>query len=78
MKTLDKEIPSALEGGKELTALELEALTEGWSGSIYPALARLEKSGHVKSRWQDGFYPRRRLYSLSADRDAWPLRARPR
>lgn len=35
------------------------------AGQIYVVLARLERDGRVVSRWQDGPYPRRRLYRLA-------------
>jgi len=35
------------------------------SASLYWPLMRLEDAGLITSRWQDGPYPRRRLYSLA-------------
>lgn len=32
---------------------------------VYAALARLERDGTVVSDWEDGPYPRRRLYRLA-------------
>lgn len=33
---------------------------------LYPALSRLERRGALVARWDEGEYPRRRLYSLPA------------
>jgi PadR family transcriptional regulator PadR len=48
-------------------------------GTIYPALRRLEREGHVSSKWQDLQARRRRVYKLTArgqrhlrsQRDEW-------
>jgi DNA-binding PadR family transcriptional regulator len=32
------------------------------SGTLYPALSRLEHEGKVISEWEQGDYPRRRIY----------------
>jgi DNA-binding PadR family transcriptional regulator len=57
-----------------LTALLRHPDQSGWplmqatglgSGRLYVALARLEKSRLVESRWTDCPCPRRRLYRLS-------------
>ena len=43
------------------------------SGTVYPALRRLEKAGHLKSRWEDkeeayaDGRPRRRTYELTEE-----------
>src|SRR5919202_6282946 len=34
-------------------------------GTIYPALHRLERAGHLRSRWQDAGGRRRRVYELT-------------
>ena len=31
---------------------------------LYPILQELEDQGRIKAEWDDGPYPRRRLYSL--------------
>lgn len=35
-----------------------------WSGRLYPALVALERSGEIVSDWENGAYPRRRLYEI--------------
>ena len=46
------------------------------SGTIYPALRRLEEHGLLRSRWEDGATaadagrPRRRLYALTGEGEA--------
>lgn len=59
--------------------LEIIRQTGRPSGSVYPILNRLERSGWVTSRWdQDSTRrgPRRRLYQLTADAvpAAWQAR----
>lgn len=56
--------------GTPLYGLELSELTGLKSGTLYPVLARLERSGWVTSTWeevdpQDAGRPRRRYYLLS-------------
>ncbi len=42
------------------------------SGTVYPALSRLERSGHLRSRWEDAELahrekrPPRRYYTITA------------
>lgn len=47
-----------------------EISTMGFIGSaaMYPALMRLEHEGWLQSRWEDGPPPRRRLYSIKAEK----------
>jgi len=53
--------------------LDLVATTGLPSGTVYPTLARLKKSGLVASRWEDQRQadregrPRRKYYELSAE-----------
>jgi DNA-binding PadR family transcriptional regulator len=70
----------------QITALVLRAVAGGYrygfdvmeacglpSGTVYPALRRLEKAGFLKSRWEDAALahadgrPRRRTYALTDD-----------
>ena len=70
----------------QITALVLRAVAAGYqygfdvmeachlpSGTVYPALRRLEKAGLLKSRWEDAVdahaagRPRRRTYFLTAE-----------
>ena len=70
----------------QITALVLRAVAAGHrygfdvmeacdlpSGTIYPALRRLEKAGWLRSRWEDSEVareegrPRRRTYALTED-----------
>lgn len=49
------------------------------TGTVYPALRRLEAAGHLTSTWSEGSGRRRRTYSLSrsgrkalaVERDQW-------
>ncbi len=53
--------------------LDIVARTEMPSGTVYPTLGRLRKSGLVKARWEDQRVaeregrPRRRYYDLSGE-----------
>lgn len=53
--------------------LEIVAHSGVPSGTVYPGLGRLEKSGLVRARWEDHLVaeaegrPRRRYYELTAD-----------
>ena len=68
----------------QITALVLQSVASGFrygfdvmeacglpSGTVYPALRRLEKAGFLKSRWEDADAahadgrPRRRTYALT-------------
>jgi DNA-binding PadR family transcriptional regulator len=72
------------------TALILRALAEGHrhgfeimevsglpSGTVYPALRRLEREGKLASTWEPapGSGPRRRVYALTASGDAMARQA---
>jgi hypothetical protein len=52
----------ALIGQGELTTTQLTQRTGLSLFRLHVALAGLEGAGRVTSRWQDGPYPRRRLY----------------
>jgi DNA-binding transcriptional ArsR family regulator len=52
----------ALLGQGELTTTQLTQRTGLTIGRLHVALAALEGAGRVTSRWQNGPYPRRRLY----------------
>lgn len=79
------------------TALALEAVAAGYpygfdvmdvtglpSGTVYPALRRLEDEGLVRSRWEraslahDQGRPPRRYYEISASGERWLKEARER
>jgi DNA-binding PadR family transcriptional regulator len=79
------------------TALVLEAIAAGYhygfdamdatglpSGTVYPALRRLEDEGLVRSRWEraalahDEGRPPRRYYEISASGERWLVEARTR
>jgi DNA-binding PadR family transcriptional regulator len=53
--------------------LDIVAHTDMPSGTVYPTLGRLKKSGLVRARWEDQRIaeregrPRRRYYELTAD-----------
>jgi len=53
--------------------LDIVAQTGMPSGTVYPTLGRLKKSGLVRARWEDDSVaesqgrPRRRYYELTAD-----------
>lgn len=53
--------------------LEIVARTGLPSGTVYPTLGRLQRSGLLRSRWEDAALageegrPRRRYYELTAD-----------
>ena len=70
----------------QITALVLRGVAAGYrygfdvmeacglpSGTVYPALRRLEKAGLLKSRWEDtaeahaAGRPRRRTYALTSE-----------
>lgn len=57
---------------KPAYGLEISRLAGLKSGTIYPALARLERAGWIESSWEEvdprkAGRPRRRLYRLSAE-----------
>jgi DNA-binding PadR family transcriptional regulator len=65
-------ILAAIRGGNAY-GLDLVARTGLPSGTVYPTLARLKRSGLVLARWEDQRLaeregrPRRRYYQLSAE-----------
>ncbi len=74
---LDLCVLTALTGGErygyELAQhLEEAGLGKVKGGTLYPLLARLEKSGHVASQWREGTQgPGRKYYSLTKDGRAY-------
>lgn len=67
LKVLGELISSNQEG---MSGADIGRVTGLASGSLYPILFRLEKSGWVHSRWEQGEpsamkRPRRRLYRLT-------------
>jgi len=84
---LDLSLLGLLAGGEaygyELArALEQSGIGAVPGGSLYPALLRLEKAGHLRSQWRAGDGgPGRKYYALTAagrkalDRDARAWRA---
>lgn len=83
---LDGMLLAALEGGPRHGYAVMEALRAGSggqfdlpTGTIYPALRRLERAGLVRTRWSEDGGRRRRIYELTAagrrtletERDAW-------
>lgn len=58
-------------GGREVYGLEIAKEVGIKSGTLYPALARLERDGLLESRWEvadpaEEGRPRRRMYTLTA------------
>jgi DNA-binding PadR family transcriptional regulator len=47
-----------------MSSAEIGKASGLWSASLYPALSRLEREGKVISEWEEGDYPRRRIYRL--------------
>jgi DNA-binding PadR family transcriptional regulator len=83
---LDGMLLAALEDGPRHGYAVMEVLRAGSggqfdlpTGTIYPALRRLERAGLVSTRWSEDGGRRRRLYELTpsgrgmldAERDAW-------
>jgi DNA-binding PadR family transcriptional regulator len=83
---LDMLLLAALEGGPRHGYAVKEALQQGGgarfdlpTGTIYPALHRLEAAGLIEGRWSSASGRRRRTYTLTAagrrrlrgDRSAW-------
>lgn len=56
----------ALLGQGELTTRQIMERTGLSFGRLIVTLAALEGAGRASSRWQDGSYPRRRLYRYPA------------
>lgn len=57
---------------QRISGVEIARKTGLKSGTLYPALFRLERASWLVSKWEDGVpeelgRPRRRLYSLTAD-----------
>ena len=70
---LDGLLPAALEAGPRHGYAVMEALRAGSggrfdlpTGTVYPALHRLERAGLVRSRWSTEAGRRRRSYELTA------------
>ena len=83
---LDGMLLAVLEEGQRLGYAIMEALRTGSggqfdlpTGTIYPALHRLERAGLVRSRWTESGGRNRRVYELTAsgrralvtERDTW-------
>ncbi|GAA4485545.1 helix-turn-helix transcriptional regulator [Actinoallomurus oryzae] len=83
---LDGMLLAALEDGPRHGYAVMEVLRAGSggrfdlpTGTIYPALRRLERAGHVRARWSEEGGRRRRVYELTAsgrralsdERHAW-------
>ena len=83
---LDLLLLSALEGGPahgyaliERLRVESDGVLDFPEGTIYPALHRLERSGAVRSGWDETAARRRRVYTLTSrgrtelarQREAW-------
>lgn len=67
MSRADK-IRAVLVRGVELSSAEIAKQANLWSGTLYPLLSSMEKSGILESRWEEGPKPRRRLYRLVLER----------
>lgn len=65
--TPEKIILDELRDGGERSGAQIAASTNLGSGTLYPALASLERDGKLTSRWADESYPRRRLYKSNND-----------
>jgi DNA-binding PadR family transcriptional regulator len=57
-------ILGALSGHVELAGWDLIQTTGLNAGRLYVALAQLERTGRITSRWAEGAPPRRRLYEI--------------
>ncbi len=62
--TIDQQILAALERFNDRTGAQLSEMVGLWSGSLYPALYRLERDGKIIGSWEDMPYPRRRRYRM--------------
>jgi DNA-binding PadR family transcriptional regulator len=69
---LDGMLLAALEDGPRHGYAVMEVLRAGSegrfdlpTGTIYPALRRLERAGHVRARWSEEGGRRRRVYELT-------------
>ena len=47
-----------------MSSAEIGEATGLWSGTLYPALTKLERAGKVIGEWEKGDYPRRRIYRV--------------
>jgi DNA-binding PadR family transcriptional regulator len=56
----------------ELSGHEISDVLRLSSGVLYPALMSLERHGDLTSRWEDGAWPRRRLYRLTQRKEPTP------
>lgn len=64
MKNYDEKILELLSSG-ELSVRQLSEIGQIWFFDLYPELRKLENQGTIESRWEEGEFPRRRLYKLS-------------
>lgn len=62
-----------LAANDEVWGFNLATLSGRPRGTVYPTLERLERSGFVSSRWEEGEGrgPRRRFYQLTAEGRQW-------
>lgn len=60
-------IITALRTGDELSGADISHKAELGPGHLYPTLKAMEHLRLIESRWEDGSYPRRRLYRLVKD-----------
>src|SRR5881394_56729 len=51
-----------------LSGKEISDRTKLWSGSLYAALINLERKDILLSKFEDGEYPRRRIYWINPNR----------
>lgn len=58
----NSKIIELLNDGEERSGAQIAQQLCIGSAKLYPALAQLEQSKVIASRWEDGTYPRRRLY----------------
>ena len=76
---LDALLLATLDGSYQDGDPIIEALQQGSVGTLYPALRRLERAGHVTSDWSTVGGRKRRTYRLTqagqralhAERNAW-------
>jgi len=54
-----------IESADPLSGSNIASVTNLASGSLYPILIRLEAAKWIKSEWEEGESPRRRLYSMT-------------
>jgi len=67
MQTFEDRILKLMSYDDGISGAEIYKALGWWNllGSIYPALMSLERKYYIYSKWEDGPYPRRRLYYLN-------------